>query len=439
MAGTLAPRRERHTGAVPDLWRAPVARTPIEATVALPGSKSMTNRALVLAALGTVPTVVRRALVARDTELMADGLAVLGGTVDRAGPDWRIDPGPLRAGGTVQVGNAGTVLRFLPVLAALADGPVRFEGDARAGQRPLAPLLVALRSLGVEVDDGGRGGLPLVVHGRGGLPGGTVDVDASRSSQFVSALLLAAARAAAPLTVRHVGPPMPSAPHVAMTVAMLRTAGIDIRIDGPCWTVHPAPISAAEWLVEPDLSNAAPFLAAALVTGGTVRIPGWPTATTQAGAALPALLTRMGARVSVDVDGLLLSGTGRVEGLDVDLHDVGELAPVLAAVCALADSPSRLRGIAHLREHETDRLAALGAELGGLGGVVEQTADGLRITPATLHGGTFRTYADHRLATAAAVLGLVVDGVLVEDIATTGKTMPGFPRLWTAMLAGTEH
>ncbi len=420
-----------------DFWSAPLAAAPVDATVALPGSKSMTNRALVLAATGEGPATIRHPLEARDTVLMADGLAALGTGIDRAGETWSVRPGAWRGPSTVDVGNAGTVMRFLLVVATLADGPVRFDGDERARDRPLGPLIDALRSLGADIDDGDRGALPLTVHGGGGLVGGEVTVDATQSSQFVSALLLAAPLLDKGLRVRHDGPPVPSGPHIRMTVQMLRAAGVSVDDSVRSeWVVEPGRPIAPEWVVEPDLSNAAAFLAAGVVTGGRVRIPGWPARTTQAGAALPALFARMGADVSLDADGLLLQGTGTIGGLDADLHDVGELAPVLAAVCALATAPSRLHGIAHLRQHETDRLAALSTELNKLGGQVRETEDGLVIWPSPLHGGEFNTYDDHRLATAAAVLGLVVEGVQVLDIATTAKTLPDFPGMWERMLAG---
>ncbi|MDQ3463581.1 MAG: 3-phosphoshikimate 1-carboxyvinyltransferase [Actinomycetota bacterium] len=420
-----------------DFWSAPLAAAPVDATVALPGSKSMTNRALVLAATGEGPATIRHPLEARDTVLMADGLAALGTGIDRAGKTWSVRPGAWRGPSTVDVGNAGTVMRFLLVVATLADGPVRFDGDERARDRPLGPLIDALRSLGADIDDGDRGALPLTVHGGGGLVGGEVTVDATQSSQFVSALLLAAPLLDKGLRVRHDGPPVPSGPHIRMTVQMLRAAGVSVDDSVRSeWVVEPGRPIAPEWVVEPDLSNAAAFLAAGVVTGGRVRIPGWPARTTQAGAALPALFARMGADVSLDADGLLLQGTGTIGGLDADLHDVGELAPVLAAVCALATAPSRLHGIAHLRQHETDRLAALSTELNKLGGQVRETEDGLVIWPSPLHGGEFNTYDDHRLATAAAVLGLVVEGVQVLDIATTAKTLPDFPGMWERMLAG---
>ncbi len=420
-----------------DPWAAPVALGPVEAVVELPGSKSMTNRALVLAGLADGPGSIEAPLRARDTQLMAEGLRAMGvGIDDVADGGWSVTPAALRGPAAVDVGNAGTVMRFLPPVATLADGDVGFDGDPRARERPLGPVVEALRHLGADLDDGGRRALPLVVRGHGGLAGGIVEIDASASSQFVSALLLAGARFERGVTVAHRGPPVPSQPHIAMTVAMLRHAGVDVDdtiVDR--WAVAPGPVGARHWVVEPDLSNAAPFLVGALVTAGRVTIPGWPTTTTQPGDQLRHLLAAMGAVCALDDDGLTLVGLGDVQGLDADLHAVGELAPVLAAACALADGPSRLRGIAHLRSHETDRLAAIARELNGLGGDVAETDDGLVIRPAMLHGGLFHTYDDHRLATAAAVIGLRVPGVVVDDVATTAKTLPGFAALWASMLA----
>lgn len=408
----------------------------------LPGSKSVTNRALVLAALSPGPALLRRPLRSRDTLLMAAGLRTLGVSIveetPAGAPTWQVggQPGPLRpVGDLVDVGNAGTVARFLPAVATLARGDVRFDGDPRVRQRPLGPLLAALRTLGAVVDDGGRAALPITVHGSGRLPGGTVEIDASSSSQLVSGLLLAAPRFDRGVTVRHVGPPLPSAPHLAMTVAMLRSAGAvvdDATMDR--WTVAAGPLAARDWDIEPDLSTAAPFLAAALVTGGRVRVPGWPARTTQPGAALPQLLQRMGADSALDRGGLTVRGSGEIRGIDADLRDCGELTPVLAALAALATGRSVLRGVAHLRLQETDRLAALAREISGLGGDVRETADGLQIAPRPLHGGHFATYDDHRMAMAGALLGLAVPGVLVADVATTGKTVPDFVGLWTRLL-----
>jgi 3-phosphoshikimate 1-carboxyvinyltransferase len=425
-------------------WPAPIASGPVDATVTVPGSKSVTNRALVLAALASEPGWVRRPLRSRDTVLMADALRAMGVQLDETvnpggGEAWRVIPAGLHGPATVDVGNAGTVMRFLPPVAALADGEIRFDGDPRSYQRPLHGVVDALRVLGARIDDEGRGSLPLTVHGGGALDGGKVEIDASSSSQFVSALLLSAPRFNQGVQVRHTGPKLPSLPHIRMTVEMLRAAGA--KVDTPenggernVWRVDPSALLGRDLTVEPDLSNAQPFLAAALVTGGRITIPDWPTRTTQPGDALRDLFTRMGGECVLDDRGLTFTGTGRIHGIDADLGDVGELTPGIAAVAALADSESVLRGVAHLRLHETDRLAALTKEINELGGDVTETPDGLRIRPRPLHGGIFRTYEDHRLATAAAVLGLVVNGVQVENVGTTAKTLPDFPEMWTSML-----
>lgn len=415
---------------------------PVNATVALPGSKSLTNRYLVLAAIADEPSRLRSPLRSRDTLLMADALRQLGVAIEDVsakgpfGADWIIRPAALHGGVSIDCGLAGTVMRFLPPVAALASGDVIFDGDPRARERPMAPIVTALRDLGIAVDAAGRGNLPITVHARGTVRGGAVQLDASASSQFVSALLLAGARYDEGLTVRHVGPRIPSEPHVTMTVEALRDVGVVVDdIEPETWRIEPGRVGGLDVVVEPDLSNAAPFLAAAAVTGGSITVPGWPQYTTQAGDALRDLLDSMGAEVSLDRDGLNVTGTGELYGLEADLHSAGELAPVMAALAALADSPSHLYGIAHLRGHETDRLQALATELNQLGGNVQETADGLVIKPAQLHGGTFHTYDDHRLATAGAVIGLKVDGVLVENIGTTAKTLPEFTQLWHQMLA----
>jgi 3-phosphoshikimate 1-carboxyvinyltransferase len=416
-------------------WSAPTARHPVDGVVELPGSKSLTNRYLVLAGLAAGPSRLRGPLRSRDTLLMAGGLAALGVSVTDEGDDWLITPGPLTGPATIDCGLAGTVMRFLPPVAGLAVGDIDFDGDPRARARPMAPLLDALRHLGVKIDESARG-LPFTVHGTGHVSGGEVSLDSSASSQFVSGLLLAAARYEGGLTVRHVGPALPSEPHVTMTVELLRECGVEIDDSRPDeWRVVegiPAPLDVT---VEPDLSNAAPFLAAALATGGRVRIPGWPQRTTQAGDALRDILDAMGADVLLDQDGLTVTGGDGISGLDVDLHDAGELAPVVVALAALADAPSRVSGIRHLRGHETDRLAALATEINRLGGQVIEGDDELVIHPRPLHGGQVNTYDDHRLAMAAAVLGLAVPGILVSDVETTGKTLPGFVERWQAMLA----
>jgi 3-phosphoshikimate 1-carboxyvinyltransferase len=423
------------------LWPAPLrGESPIDATVVIPGSKSVTNRALVLSALATSPSVLTRPLISRDTALMKSGLIAMGTKIveEQTGQDsqWEINPAELLGPALVDVGNAGTVMRFLPPVAALAQGAISFDGDARSHERPLAPVIRALEELGVSIDHHNSFSLPLVVHGNGGVVGGTIDIDASASSQFLSALLLIGPRTEKGITVRHVGAALPSMPHIEMTVAMLKDFGADVEVnhERKIWKVHPSPLLGKNMVIEPDLSNAAPFLSIAMVCGGRITISDWPTFTTQPGDQLKTILTEMGAKITLDARGLTLESTGKIHGIDIDLHDVGELTPAIAALCALADSPSHLRGIAHLRLHETDRLDALTREINALGGAVTQEESALHITPSPLHGADFKTYDDHRLATAGAVLGLVTPGVRIENIATTAKTLPGFDALWTSLV-----
>ena len=420
-------------------WQAPSTSRPVHATVTVPGSKSLTNRALVLAALATRDgtSTISGALRSRDTDLMIGAVQALGLAVDGVDSELTVsgavDPRP---GTRIDCGLAGTVLRFVPPVAALSTETVTFDGDEQARSRPIAPLLKALRGLGVDVDGDA---LPFTVRGSGSVAGGTVEIDASASSQFVSGLLLSGAAFTNGLTIVHTGESVPSAPHVAMTVAMLRDAGVDVDdTHANRWQVSPGPIAARHWSIEPDLSNAVPFLAAAVATGGAVRIAGWPSASVQPADTILAILQKLGSAVRHGDSYLEVQGFAAHAGLDVDLHDVGELTPAVAALAALAPtgSVSQLRGIAHLRGHETDRLAALVAEINGLGGQCEETPDGLLITAKPLHGGVWRSYADHRMATAGAIVGLRVAGVEVEDIGTTAKTLPDFPQMWADMLAG---
>ncbi|NYG60539.1 3-phosphoshikimate 1-carboxyvinyltransferase [Nocardioides daedukensis] len=415
-----------------DPWPAPRFTAPVDVTVSLPGSKSLTNRALVLAALAEGPSVVRRALHSRDTLLMAQALTSLGADVDTSGDDWAVTPRAFDRDASVDCGLAGTVMRFVPPLAGLSTGTIDFDGDEHMRNRPVGEILTALRSLGMDVSEGDR--LPFAVTGSGSVQGGAVVIDASASSQFVSALLLAGARYDQGLDVRHDGKPVPSLPHIEMTVAMLRQHGVDVDdSDANRWVVAPGLIAPVDHEIEPDLSNAAPFLALAAVTGGSVTVRDWPAETHQAGNELREILTRMGCHVALGDDGLTVKGPERLEGIDIDLHDVGELTPCVAALCALADSPSHLRGVAHIRAHETDRLAALATELGNLGAEVTEHDDGLSIKPAPLHGGVFRTYADHRMAHAGVIIAAAVEGVLVENIATTAKTFPDFAEFWAGL------
>jgi 3-phosphoshikimate 1-carboxyvinyltransferase len=435
-------------------WTAPSAVSAVQASVRLPGSKSITNRALILAALAKGNTRITGPLRARDTDLMAAAVTALGATVTEApasdGPDrgWLVTPGWSGIPASIDVGNAGTVLRFVPPVAALAGADVEFTGDPRAAQRPVGQLLDGLRQLGVEVADGGRGAVPFVVRGRGRVAGGTVTLDASSSSQLISGLMLAAPRYEAGVQIRHQGGRIPSAPHIAMTVAMLRAAGAQVEAGslGPeagdaapdFWLVRPGPLGPGTIDVEPDLSNAAPFLAAALVTGGAVTIEAWPAESLQAARQILDVLGQMGAAYSITAAGLQVKGTGGIKGITADLRDVAELTPVLTALAALADSPSEFTGIGHLRLHESDRLAALAGEVGALGGKVTELPDGLHVQPRRLRAADqpFDSHDDHRLVMAAAVLGLAVPGLRVHNAGTVGKTFPEFGRLWHEMLEG---
>jgi 3-phosphoshikimate 1-carboxyvinyltransferase len=418
---------------VTDTWVTPHRTTPVDAVVALPGSKSITARELILAAIADGPSRLVRPLRARDTDLMAGGLRALGARIDEDGADWLVTPQPLRGPAEVDAGLAGTVLRFLPPVAALATGQVRLDGDPRLRDRPNAGLLEALRDLGVEVDDGGRGRAPFTVHGTGRVRGGAVEVDASESSQIVSGLLLAAARFDQGIDLSLTGG-VPSMPHVDMTVTTLQEHGVEVTATDRGWRVSPGPVAALDRVVEPDLSNAAPFLAAALVTGGRVTVRDWPEVTTQPGAQLDRLLADMGAQVVRTPDGLQVTGTGSIRPLVADLGDVGELTPVLAALCALADGPSRLTGIGHLRGHETDRLKALDEVLTAVGARVEQLRDGLVIEPGARRPALLDSYADHRMVHAAAVLGLAIEGVQAGDPGAVTKTLPDFVDRWARLL-----
>jgi len=484
-----------------NLWSAPYrGLEPVHAHITIPGSKSVTNRALILAALAQSPSLLRKPLHSRDSALMIAGLKTLGIKIEeKANGDLLITPAPLFGPAHIDVGNAGTVMRFLPPLAAMANGITHFDGDPRSHERPLGPVIAALESLGVSIEHGGRYSLPMTINANGQLNGGVVDVDATSSSQFISALLLVAPVTKNGITVRHIGSSLPSMPHIEMTVQMLREVGVTVEViaagesldsDGIAvstvtihnpntgktetlgqeefnrymtmtnghvmnwivpkpesetkmeWRVSPSIMQGREITIEPDLSNAAPFIGAAMICGGSVTIADWPELTTQPGDQLRTILAQMGANISLvktaTGSDLTLTSDGTIHGIDVDLHDVGELSPSIAALAVLADSPSSLRGIGHLRLHETDRLAAIAREVNALGGNVVEEETALHITPAPLHGGTFHTYEDHRLATAGAMIGLRVKDVLVENIETTQKTLPDFPRAWADLLAQSQ-
>lgn len=425
-------------------WPAPLAAGPLNATVTVPASKSLSNRYLLLAALATGPSTIHNLLISRDTELMLQALAAFGvqiereeradgSTTVRVQPPQRLTTHEVR----IDCGLAGTVMRFVPALAAAAGAQAHFDGDPAARVRPMAPVLDSLAGLGARFDFGGEPGkLPFSIDAgavRGGQP---ITVDGSASSQFVSALLLVGHALPGGLQLKAAEGPLASGDHIAMTVQTLRELGVQVNVDadGRGWQIAEQPLAGFEVTVEPDLSNAGPFLAAALVAGGTVRIPYWPKETTQVGGKWVQILGEMGARIELD-DASVLHVHGGDEIRGIDYADASELAPTLAALCALANSPSELTGIGHLRGHETDRLAALETELRRVGADVEQTDTGLRIVPGPRRAADLLSYEDHRMATAGAILGLAIDGVRVQNIGTTAKTMPDFPRLWQDMVS----
>jgi 3-phosphoshikimate 1-carboxyvinyltransferase len=447
---------DREPGSAPETgpWAAPPASGPLSARLTLPGSKSLTNRELVLSALADTPSRLRRPLHSRDTALMAEALRQLGAVIrdvpgdGEFGSDWIVEPGELHGGVSISAGLAGTVMRFVPPVAALALGPVAIDGDDHARTRPMRTTIDALRALGVDIGDDGRGTMPFTIHGTGSVEGGELTIDASASSQFVSGLLLAAPRFTRGLTLRNSGARLPSMPHIEMTVAALGARGVVVESpEVGAWIVPPGPIAGRDVQLEPDLSNAAPFLSATLIAGGTVTIGGWPAETTQVGDDLARLLPRYGATVTRSGDALTvdggagLLGGSPIPGVDLDLSHAGELAPTFAALAALAASAGRITGIGHLRGHETDRLAALRTELSALGAHVTELDDGLAFEPVaddSWRGGVWNSYADHRMATTGALMGLAITGVAVNDIATTAKTLPEFTELWQRMLRGPD-
>jgi 3-phosphoshikimate 1-carboxyvinyltransferase len=414
---------------------------PINAKISIPGSKSATNRALILAAIAKTPSRLRKPLSSRDADLMVKGLQSLGCKIDEIkteqGFDYQITPQKLSGPTQIDVGNAGTVMRFLPPIASLATGLIHFDGDARSHERPIEPVIKALEQLGASIEHGNKYRLPLTINGSGQIKGGEVEVDASASSQFISALMLLGPATMNGLTIKNTGKTLPSMPHIEMTIQMLRQFGATVEVGQNSWTVKAGDLLGQDLTIEPDLSNAAPFMAAAMICGGSVEILDWPKSTSQPGDQLRDIFTKMGAKIEQNSEGLKISGSGKINGIDIDLHDVGELTPSIAAIAALASSPSTLRGIAHLRLHETDRLAALANEINNLGGDVTEGPGELLIKPAKLVASQiFKSYEDHRMATAGAIIGLVVKDLNVENIETTKKTLPDFPGMWQEMLDG---
>jgi 3-phosphoshikimate 1-carboxyvinyltransferase len=417
-------------------WAAPLAKSAISGQISIPGSKSLTNRELVLSALASGPSEILNPLDSRDSSLMIQALKQLGSEIESTPNSLRIKPKPFSGPAQIDCGLAGTVMRFVPPVAALAKGEIFFDGDVAARSRPMKTTVDSLRALGVEVSGSG---LPFTIHGTGEVVGGELSIDASESSQFVSGLLLVAARFKNGLTLNHIGKTLPSMPHIDMTIDTLAKRGVKVsKLSETSWQIKPGEISGRTVEIEPDLSNAGPFMAAALVAGGQVTIENWPTSTTQVGNDFVSLLTLMGGKVSRSGTGMSVTGTGEINGIEIDLSSAGELTPVIAALAALAKSKSVISGVAHLRGHETNRLKALVDEINSIGGRATETQDGLTIEPADLRGGLWKTYGDHRMATVGAIIGLRVPGIEIEDITVTSKTMPGFELLWSKMLGATS-
>lgn len=435
----------RTAPAVRGRWNAPTSADPLHATVTVPGSKSLTNRELVLASIADGPSRLSSPLHSDDSARMIESLRALGVGIESVpgsggfGDDLVVTPvWPLRGDAVVDCGQAGTVMRFAAPLAGFAQGDTLLTAHESALHRPMGAMIKALRDVGVDIDDGGHWALPFTIKGHGHVRGGEISIDASASSQFVSGLLLAAARFDVGLHLRHVGDRLPSIPHIDMTVEALAHRGVHVESPAPGeWIVPAGSIRGKDVAIEPDLSNAAPFLGAAMVAGGTVSVTGWPAHSTQPGAMLTDILPVMGARVSRRAGTLTVTaGAAGIQGVDLDLSAAGELTPTIFALAAFANAPTTLYGIGHIRGHETDRIAALVGNLRDLGGEAHELEDGIRIVPAPLHGGVWRAHHDHRLATTGALIGLAVPGVVVDDIGTTAKTMPEFPLLWQQMLDG---
>ncbi len=417
-------------------WHAPTINGAINSTLEIPGSKSATNRAFVLAALGDKNSIITNPLFARDTNLMLEALEKLGCNVVKKSNSVEISPMKKdHSEISIDVGLAGTVMRFVPPLAALSSGTSHFDGDERARNRPMKTLIESLKKLNVKVIDNHQGKLPFSIISDGQITGGEIEIDASESSQFISALMLVGAKFKNGLTIKHVGQNLPSLPHIEMTIEMLKEVGVKTnQINATTWRIDNQNIYSKNWLVEPDLSNAGPFLAAAMVTKGEIKINDWPLQTTQAGNSWIEILSLMGANIQLNSKQLILKNESDIKGINYNLNNVGELTPVLVAISLFANSKSEFTGISHLRGHETDRLAALVENITAIGGDAKETEDGLIINPKQLHGGVWKAFDDHRMATAGAVIGLKVKDIYVDDISTTSKTLPNFENLWNKMV-----
>jgi 3-phosphoshikimate 1-carboxyvinyltransferase len=408
-------------------------RGPLAARVRVPGSKSITNRVLLIAALADGDSELEGALASDDTRVMRDALTALGCAIELGGESWRVRGcgGALRAPREpLWVGNSGTTARFLTAAGALADGPLVIDGSPRMRERPIDDLTRALGALGVPVEILGSGGCPPLRVGGGGLPGGEVTVDASRSSQYVSALLLAAPFAARDLALRFADGVLVSRPYVELTLQVMHAFGAEATwSDGGKGLAVRAghPYRGRRFSVEPDASAAAyPFCAAA-IAGGQVRVDGIPADSVQADFALLAILERMGCRVRRGEDFAEVTGpSGPLRGVDVDMNDLPDAVLALAVAALFAEGETCIRNVANLRIKETDRLAALEAELRKLGADARAGKDSLRIAPGPPRAAEIETYDDHRMAMAFALAGLRIPGVAILDPGCVSKTWPEY-------------
>ncbi len=404
------------------------------AIVRVPGSKSITNRALVLAALttrGGRECVLEGALRSEDTEVMVESLGRLGFEVEA---DWRqarlrlytppATPAIPNAAADLFVANSGTTMRFLTALVALGHGRYRLDGVPRMRERPIQDLLDALAQLGVRARSESDNGYPPVVVEATGLPGGRVRIKGDTSSQFLSGLLMAAPFADQETRITVEGP-LVSVPYVTMTVEMIRQFGLTIEQDGGFRIPGRQRGGVPSYHIEPDASAASYFFGAAAITGGSITVADLPAASLQGDVRFAEVLQQMGCRVARDVEALTVEG-GPLHGIDVDMNDISDTVMTLAAVACFAAGPTTIRNVGHIRHKETDRLAALATELRRLGAGVEERSDGLRIVPAPLHGAVVQTYHDHRMAMSLALVGLKVPGVVIDHPACVAKTYPHF-------------
>lgn len=434
----------------PDLLSITPVTRPVTGTSPVPGSKSITNRALALAALVGGPTTLTNALFADDTERMMECLRALGFTVEFSAESeemtvWGRGAIPA-SNAALFVGNSGTTARFITPITALGHGTFTLDGVARMRERPMGDLIRALRQLGVDIESIGANGCPPLRLNAHGLSGGTCEVRSDTSSQFLSGLLLAAPCADGAQTRIHLDGPILSAPYIAITTTMMRQFGGKVHVsdDGRDFDVpgRQRYVSPDRYVVEPDASAASYFFAAAAITGGRVRVPGIGKKALQGDAAFIDVLEAMGCTVTRGDDFLEVAGTGDLRGITVDMNAISDTVMTLAAVAPFAASPTVIENVAHIRHKETDRLAAVAKELQRLGVRVDERADGMTIYPASrITPATIQTYDDHRMAMAFALVGLRSNGVVIADPKCVAKTFPDYFERLGALVAGSprEH